>query len=226
MANLQSYESSDLFYDDLAKIKRGDIIGVKGYPTRTKTGELSIVPRKLELLSPCLHAMPHFYGLKDKVNSLNVFPHSRTAFPVHPRKSMETYRLSRCFHHRKPASGNATWTLLSIRTWERSFTFALRSSLTSADFSTTWDSSRSKRPWWTWLPEVLPLSPLSRTTTIWTCSCSWESLPNCISRWNPWLSKRHTATQSCIIMPHQNVPFSDACGWRHRSSLRNWTTVP
>lgn len=74
MANLQSYESADLFYDDLAKIKRGDIIGVKGYPTRTKTGELSIVPRKLELLSPCLHAMPHFYGLKDKVNSLTCVP--------------------------------------------------------------------------------------------------------------------------------------------------------
>ena len=70
MANLQSYESADLFYDDLGKIKRGDIIGVKGYPTRTKTGELSIVPRKMELLSPCLHAMPHFYGLKDKVNAL------------------------------------------------------------------------------------------------------------------------------------------------------------
>ncbi|XP_057377163.1 lysine--tRNA ligase-like isoform X1 [Daphnia carinata] len=66
MANLQSYESSELFYDDVDKIKRGDIIGVKGYPTRTKTGELSIVPRKMELLSPCLHAMPHYYGLKDK----------------------------------------------------------------------------------------------------------------------------------------------------------------
>ena len=85
--------------------------------------------------------------------------------------------------HRKPASGNVTWTSLSMQTWERSFTFALRSSLTSADFSTTWDSSRSKRPWWTWLLEVLPLNPLSRTTTIWICSCSWESLPNCISRW-------------------------------------------
>lgn len=69
MANLQAYESSELFYDDVDKIKRGDIIGVKGYPTRTKTGELSIVPRKLELLSPCLHAMPHYYGLKDKVKS-------------------------------------------------------------------------------------------------------------------------------------------------------------
>ena len=80
MANLQSYESADLFSDDLAKIKRGDIIGVKGYPTRTKTGELSIVPRKLELLSPCLHAMPHFYGLKDKVNTRICSPHLSTVF--------------------------------------------------------------------------------------------------------------------------------------------------
>ena len=67
MANLQAYESNEIFYADVGKIKRGDIIGVKGYPTRTKTGELSIVPRKMELLSPCLHAMPHYYGLKDKV---------------------------------------------------------------------------------------------------------------------------------------------------------------
>jgi len=67
MANLQAYESNDGFYADVAKIKRGDIIGVQGHPTRTKTGELSIVPKKMELLSPCLHALPHYYGLKDKV---------------------------------------------------------------------------------------------------------------------------------------------------------------
>jgi len=67
MATLGSYESADLFAADISKIKRGDIIGVKGHPTRTKTGELSIVPKKLELLSPCLHALPHYYGLKDKV---------------------------------------------------------------------------------------------------------------------------------------------------------------
>jgi len=66
MATLGSYESADLFAADISKIKRGDIIGVKGHPTRTKTGELSIVPKKLELLSPCLHALPHYYGLKDK----------------------------------------------------------------------------------------------------------------------------------------------------------------
>ena len=68
MANLKSYESADSFNADVAQIKRGDIIGVTGYPTRTKTGELSIVPKKIDLLSPCLHALPHYYGLKDKVN--------------------------------------------------------------------------------------------------------------------------------------------------------------
>ena len=35
---------------------------------KTKKGELSIVPKDMELLSPCLHQLPalHF-GLKDKV---------------------------------------------------------------------------------------------------------------------------------------------------------------
>ena len=35
MANLQAYESPDSFYADVAKIKRGDIIGIKGHLTRT-----------------------------------------------------------------------------------------------------------------------------------------------------------------------------------------------
>ncbi|KAJ8951787.1 hypothetical protein NQ318_019760 [Aromia moschata] len=55
------------FVDDLAKIRRGDIIGVEGVPTKTKKGELSVMPRKIKLLSPCLHMLPHLhYGLKDK----------------------------------------------------------------------------------------------------------------------------------------------------------------
>ena len=34
---------------------------------KTKKGELSIIPLKVELLSPCLHMLPHLrYGLKDK----------------------------------------------------------------------------------------------------------------------------------------------------------------
>ncbi|BAM81103.1 lysine--tRNA ligase, cytoplasmic [Cyanidioschyzon merolae strain 10D] len=39
-------------------LRRGDIIGVRGYPGRTKTGELSIFPVETRLLSPCLHMLP------------------------------------------------------------------------------------------------------------------------------------------------------------------------
>ena len=35
---------------------------------KSKKGELSIQPRHIELLSPCLHMLPHLhFGLKDKV---------------------------------------------------------------------------------------------------------------------------------------------------------------
>ena len=48
--------------------KRGDIVGVEGYPGKSKKGELSIFPVKFVVLSPCLHMPPstHF-GLKDQV---------------------------------------------------------------------------------------------------------------------------------------------------------------
>ena len=48
--------------------KRGDIVGVEGYPGKSKKGELSIFPTKFVVLSPCLHMPPstHF-GLKDQV---------------------------------------------------------------------------------------------------------------------------------------------------------------
>jgi len=49
------------------KIKRGDVIGIKGRPGKTKKGELSIQPEEITLLSPCLHMLPHLhFGLKDK----------------------------------------------------------------------------------------------------------------------------------------------------------------
>lgn len=49
----------------LANVQRGDIIGVEGYPGKSKKGELSIFPKSLTVLSPCLHMPPssHF-GLK------------------------------------------------------------------------------------------------------------------------------------------------------------------
>merc|ERR1712226_189942 len=49
------------------KLRRGDIVGVRGRPGKTKKGELSIQPKHIELLSPCLHMLPHLhFGLKDK----------------------------------------------------------------------------------------------------------------------------------------------------------------
>merc|ERR1719245_2071094 len=46
-------------------MKRGDVIGVAGYPGRTKTGELSIFARDdIQILAPCLHMLPMEKGGK------------------------------------------------------------------------------------------------------------------------------------------------------------------
>ncbi|TYZ61892.1 hypothetical protein PybrP1_006468 [[Pythium] brassicae (nom. inval.)] len=41
-----------------AVLRRGDIVGVRGFPGKSKKGELSIFPLELVLLSPCLHMLP------------------------------------------------------------------------------------------------------------------------------------------------------------------------
>ena len=38
--------------------RRGDVVGVRGFPTRTKRGELSIAPKSVTLLSPNLRQLP------------------------------------------------------------------------------------------------------------------------------------------------------------------------
>lgn len=48
-------------------LQRGDIVGVKGYPGKSKRGELSIFPLDVTLLTPCLRMLPKaHYGLKDQ----------------------------------------------------------------------------------------------------------------------------------------------------------------
>lgn len=67
MANAKQYATEESFFADTSKIRRGDIIGVTGSPGKTKKGELSIFPKNVKLLTPCLHMLPHMhYGLKDK----------------------------------------------------------------------------------------------------------------------------------------------------------------
>ncbi|XP_030510203.1 lysine--tRNA ligase, cytoplasmic isoform X1 [Cannabis sativa] len=41
-----------------SSVKRGDIVGVSGFPGKTKRGELSIFPKSFMVLSHCLHMMP------------------------------------------------------------------------------------------------------------------------------------------------------------------------
>lgn len=48
-------------------LRRGDIVGIKGVPARSKRGELSILPKDIILLSPCLRMLPKAnYGFKDQ----------------------------------------------------------------------------------------------------------------------------------------------------------------
>ncbi|KAL4214357.1 lysyl-tRNA synthetase [Rhizopus microsporus] len=65
MASLQDNEGDDYAHiHDL--LRRGDIIGITGVPGKTKRGELSIFPKKVQLLSPCLRMLPKAnYGFKD-----------------------------------------------------------------------------------------------------------------------------------------------------------------
>lgn len=78
MANLRDYKSPEDFHSVNELLRLGDIVGCIGKPGRSsflllyaigksKLGELSILPKELVLLSPCLYQMPHLhYGVKDK----------------------------------------------------------------------------------------------------------------------------------------------------------------
>jgi len=69
LCDRRSYISEEKFDQIHSILRRGDIVGVKGYPARAKSraGELSIVPIELVLLSPCLHMLPKAHtGLKDQ----------------------------------------------------------------------------------------------------------------------------------------------------------------
>uniref|UniRef100_A0A8R1DNE4 Lysine--tRNA ligase n=1 Tax=Caenorhabditis japonica TaxID=281687 RepID=A0A8R1DNE4_CAEJA len=67
MANSRFYTGDLDFVSLHDRIKRGDIVGFTGQATRTKAGELSLIPKEVLQLTPCLHMLPHsHFGLKDK----------------------------------------------------------------------------------------------------------------------------------------------------------------
>lgn len=57
----------EVFREIHTVLKRGDLVGVRGIPGKSKKGELSIFPSSMTLLSPCLHMLPKTYtGLKNQ----------------------------------------------------------------------------------------------------------------------------------------------------------------
>uniref|UniRef100_A0A1D1ZZ14 Lysine--tRNA ligase n=1 Tax=Auxenochlorella protothecoides TaxID=3075 RepID=A0A1D1ZZ14_AUXPR len=57
----------DAFQGAMNAVKRGDIVGIVGFPGKSKRGELSIFPTSLRVLTPCLHMAPGTRtGLKDQ----------------------------------------------------------------------------------------------------------------------------------------------------------------
>jgi lysyl-tRNA synthetase class 2 len=77
MAQLQEVKEGGVpFEQQHEHLRRGDIIGIVGYPGRTapknkiekgEEGELSIFATEIQLLTPCLHQLPdEYYGFKDQ----------------------------------------------------------------------------------------------------------------------------------------------------------------
>lgn len=58
LGNMMVYGRQENFSVDFGKIKRGDIIGTIGHPHRSRVGQLSILPKCIEILAPCLRMLP------------------------------------------------------------------------------------------------------------------------------------------------------------------------
>ncbi|KAJ4460465.1 putative Lysine--tRNA ligase [Paratrimastix pyriformis] len=91
---LQIMADARAFHGDfdtcMAQLRRGDIVGVTGYPGKSRRGELSIFPSEIRILSPCLRMMPR--RLKDveirhrhRYLDLIVNPQNRNTFITRSR---------------------------------------------------------------------------------------------------------------------------------------------
>ena len=68
MSGISDYaEGEDAFKKVHSVLRRGDIIGINGFAGKSKKGELSIIPTKITLLTPCFHMLPkEHYGLTNQ----------------------------------------------------------------------------------------------------------------------------------------------------------------
>lgn len=85
-----NHQEDEVTWENHAVIRRGDIVGFRGQPGRTKTGELSLFSKYVELISPCLHILPDAHiGIQDKeirfrqrYLDLLTNPKAKATFPI------------------------------------------------------------------------------------------------------------------------------------------------
>lgn len=66
--SMQNSSDPERFQTLHSYIRRGDIIGIQGFPGRTKTGELSLYAQHMWLLAPCKYNLP--LNLIDPVSNI------------------------------------------------------------------------------------------------------------------------------------------------------------
>ena len=87
-AAFKKYDIGEDSYKDFKRMDIGDIVGIKGFVFKTKTGEISVHAKEVVLLSKSLQVLPEkFHGLKDqelryrqRYVDLIVNPESRDTF--------------------------------------------------------------------------------------------------------------------------------------------------
>ncbi|CAK4710629.1 hypothetical protein LEN26_013604 [Aphanomyces euteiches] len=67
MSQIDAYTNAEEYARIHAALRRGDLVGITGFPGKSKKGELSIFPQRIVLLSPCMHMLPKaHYGLSNQ----------------------------------------------------------------------------------------------------------------------------------------------------------------
>lgn len=89
LSTLDTYENAEAFATIHGRIKRGDIIGIRGNPGRSNTGELSLSATRIELLTTCFHMLPDEHlGIKNIEQRFR----QRYLDLIVNRKNAETFR--------------------------------------------------------------------------------------------------------------------------------------
>lgn len=72
MSQIQHYEGGEDAFKQIHNVlRRGDVVGVRGRPGKSKKGELSLFPVEITLLSPCLHMLPPKFEVGGEREALN-----------------------------------------------------------------------------------------------------------------------------------------------------------